>query len=104
MDSIIQRFFQVTFINLINLRKIGTSEVYTFGCGSYGRLGHGDHKHQNFPKVVAALRGKPIIQVACGGWFTFCLSSKILNNFSYKCFGLGILFSWGCNRYLYFTK
>jgi len=61
-------------------------EVFTFGCGSYGRLGHGDHKHVNIPKAVAALRGKTIIQVSCGGWFTFCISS------------VGVTFSWGCNR------
>jgi hypothetical protein len=54
-----------------------TGEVYTFGCGTAGRLGHGDSKFLQTPKVVTTLRGKRITQIACGGWFTVCLSSKV---------------------------
>lgn len=52
-----------------------TGEVYTFGCGSAGRLGHGDSKYLQSPKVVTTLRGKRITQIACGAWFTICVSS-----------------------------
>eukprot|EP01114_Cavostelium_apophysatum_P023701 TRINITY_DN9013_c0_g1_i1.p1 TRINITY_DN9013_c0_g1~~TRINITY_DN9013_c0_g1_i1.p1 ORF type:complete len:439 (-),score=51.20 TRINITY_DN9013_c0_g1_i1:51-1367(-) len=64
-----------------------TGEIHTFGCGSFGRLGLGDHKHQLFPVVVAALRGKFILQVSCGGWFTAAVGNT------------GNLFTWGCNRF-----
>jgi alpha-tubulin suppressor-like RCC1 family protein len=62
-------------------------EVYTFGCGSFGRLGHGDHKHLSLPRIVASLRGKQIIKVSCGSWFTICLSDQ------------GAVYSWGYNRF-----
>lgn len=33
-------------------------ELYTWGKGRYGRLGHGDSDDQMRPKLVEALRGK----------------------------------------------
>lgn len=62
-------------------------EVYSFGCGSFGRLGHGDHNHQSLPRIVVAMRGKVVTQISAGGWFSLALSDK------------GQVFSWGCNRY-----
>lgn len=53
----------------------GDGEVYTFGCGFHARLGHGDNKHLSFPRIVTTLRGKRIIQIACGGMFSACVSS-----------------------------
>ncbi|XP_037935505.1 probable E3 ubiquitin-protein ligase HERC2 [Teleopsis dalmanni] len=41
-------------------------ELYTWGLGEYGRLGHGDSVTQLRPKLVLALLGKRVIQVACG--------------------------------------
>ena len=41
-------------------------ELYTWGLGEYGRLGHGDMITQLRPKLVKALEGKRIVQVACG--------------------------------------
>ncbi|KAI8034196.1 hypothetical protein M5D96_013047 [Drosophila gunungcola] len=41
-------------------------ELYTWGLGEYGRLGHGDNTTQLKPKLVAALAGKRVVQVACG--------------------------------------
>ncbi|CAB4065719.1 HERC2 [Lepeophtheirus salmonis] len=41
-------------------------ELYTWGCGEYGRLGHGDNITQMRPKQVKTLAGKRVIQVACG--------------------------------------
>ncbi|KAL2717183.1 E3 ubiquitin-protein ligase HERC2 [Vespula squamosa] len=41
-------------------------ELYTWGLGEYGRLGHGDTATQLKPKLVEALIGQRIIQVACG--------------------------------------
>lgn len=43
-----------------------SGELYTFGLGEYGRLGHGDNTTQLKPKLVQALVGQRVIQVACG--------------------------------------
>eukprot|EP01117_Protostelium_nocturnum_P020707 TRINITY_DN9462_c0_g1_i1.p1 TRINITY_DN9462_c0_g1~~TRINITY_DN9462_c0_g1_i1.p1 ORF type:complete len:419 (-),score=71.20 TRINITY_DN9462_c0_g1_i1:47-1303(-) len=60
--------------------------IFTFGCGSLGRLGHGDNSHLTLPKPVSLMRGKRIIQVVAGNWFTLALSDN------------GSVFSWGSNR------
>ncbi|XP_015606913.1 E3 ubiquitin-protein ligase HERC2 isoform X2 [Cephus cinctus] len=41
-------------------------ELYTWGLGEYGRLGHGDTNSQLRPKLVEALVGQRVIQIACG--------------------------------------
>eukprot|EP00667_Euglena_gracilis_P001254 EG_transcript_1253 len=41
--------------------------IFSFGWGSYGQLGHGDTSHRTSPTLVAALKGKNITGVACGG-------------------------------------
>lgn len=38
-------------------------ELYTWGCGEYGRLGHGDNVTQLRPKQVKALSGQRVVQV-----------------------------------------
>nr|XP_022903495.1 E3 ubiquitin-protein ligase HERC2 isoform X1 [Onthophagus taurus] len=60
-------------------------ELYTWGLGEYGRLGHGDNLTQLKPKLVKALQGHRIIQVACGSRDaqTLALSDA------------GMVFSWG---------
>jgi len=62
-------------------------DVYTFGCGSLGRLGHGEDQHVRVPKLVNALRGKQIVQIAAGNWYTMVISEN------------GSVFSWGYNRF-----
>ncbi|KAF7266968.1 hypothetical protein GWI33_019752 [Rhynchophorus ferrugineus] len=62
-----------------------SGELYTWGLGEYGRLGHGDNVTQLKPKLVKALVGHRIIQVACGSRDaqTLALSDQ------------GLVFSWG---------
>lgn len=38
-------------------------ELYTWGLGEYGRLGHGDNFTQLKPKLVQALLGHRVVQV-----------------------------------------
>ena len=40
-------------------------DVFTWGNGSHGKLGHGDERHQNTPKRVEALIGVKAKQVSC---------------------------------------
>ncbi|XP_023713900.1 E3 ubiquitin-protein ligase HERC2 [Cryptotermes secundus] len=60
-------------------------ELYTWGLGEYGRLGHGDNVTQLKPKLVKSLLGNRIVQVACGSRDaqTLALSDE------------GLVFSWG---------
>ena len=62
-----------------------SGELYTWGCGEYGRLGHGDNVTQLRPKVVRALAGHRVVQVACGSRDaqTLALTDE------------GMVFSWG---------
>ena len=50
----------------ISLKKSFAGELYTWGKGRYGRLGHGDSEDQTKPKLVEALLGCRVIDVACG--------------------------------------
>ena len=43
-----------------------SGELYTWGRGNYGRLGHGNSEDQLTPKVVTALKGQKVVDVACG--------------------------------------
>lgn len=43
-----------------------TGQVYTWGKGRYGRLGHGDSEDQLKPKLVEALLGFRVVDIACG--------------------------------------
>ncbi|KAJ8434833.1 hypothetical protein Cgig2_022112 [Carnegiea gigantea] len=46
------------------------SEVYTWGKGANGRLGHGDVEDRKTPTLVEALKDRHVKSVACGSNFT----------------------------------
>ncbi|XP_057531268.1 PH, RCC1 and FYVE domains-containing protein 1-like [Amaranthus tricolor] len=46
------------------------SEVYTWGKGANGRLGHGDAEDRKSPTLVEALKDRLVKSVACGSNFT----------------------------------
>ena len=52
----------------------GAGELYSFGRGGHGQLGHGDTTHQLTPRRIEALRGTPISAVAAGGAHTLAVS------------------------------
>ena len=43
-----------------------TGELYTWGRGNYGRLGHGNSEDHIVPTLVVGLRGHRVVDVACG--------------------------------------
>ncbi len=63
LANILSRF-PVKFAKKTNLALSG--ELFTWGKGRYGRLGHGDSEDQLRPKFVEALLGYRVIDVACG--------------------------------------
>ncbi|KAL3724693.1 hypothetical protein ACJRO7_029801 [Eucalyptus globulus] len=46
------------------------SEVYTWGRGANGRLGHGDVDDRKIPTMVEALRDRHVKNISCGSNFT----------------------------------
>lgn len=46
------------------------SEIYTWGKGANGRLGHGDLEDRKTPTLVEALKDRPVKHIACGANFT----------------------------------
>ncbi|XP_050218624.1 PH, RCC1 and FYVE domains-containing protein 1 [Mercurialis annua] len=46
------------------------SELYTWGKGANGRLGHGDTEDRRIPTLVEALRDRHVKNISCGSNFT----------------------------------
>jgi len=60
-----------------------SGEVYTWGCGKDGQLGHGDTKDVYMPKAVRPLQSKLIRSVSCAEHHVAAVSES------------GVLFTWG---------
>ncbi|KAK9903587.1 hypothetical protein WJX75_009396 [Coccomyxa subellipsoidea] len=64
----------------------GSNEVYSWGWGDFGRLGHGDCNDVFIPQPIKALAGRNIVKVACGDTHTLAITDT------------GELFSFGRNQ------
>ncbi|KAK9692300.1 hypothetical protein RND81_09G254700 [Saponaria officinalis] len=91
------------------------TEVYTWGKGANGRLGHGDTEDRNTPTLVEALKDKQVRSVACGTNFTvaiclhkwvsgvdqsMCSGCRLPFNFKRKrhnCYNCGLVFCHSCS-------
>jgi len=62
-------------------------EVYTWGRGDDGRLGHGDNGWKYVPRPAIALQGYIIVEVTCGSYHTAAVASS------------GDLYTWGGGMY-----
>lgn len=49
------------------------SEVFTWGMGANGRLGHGDIEDKKTPTLVEALKDRHVKSISCGSNFTTCI-------------------------------
>ncbi|KAI3467365.1 hypothetical protein Pfo_024028 [Paulownia fortunei] len=45
-------------------------QLFTFGDGTFGALGHGNRSSTSIPREVGALKGLETVRVACGVWHT----------------------------------
>ncbi|KDP40525.1 hypothetical protein JCGZ_24524 [Jatropha curcas] len=91
------------------------TEVYTWGKGANGRLGHGDTDDRNSPTIVEALKDKQVKSVVCGTSFTaviclhkwvsgidqsMCSGCRLPFNFKRKrhnCYNCGLVFCHSCS-------
>ncbi|CAK8565352.1 unnamed protein product [Lathyrus sativus] len=91
------------------------TEVFTWGKGSNGRLGHGDTDDRNSPTFVEALKDKQVKSIACGINFTasiclhkwvsgvdqsMCSGCRVPFNFKRKrhnCYNCGLIFCHSCS-------
>ncbi|CAM6104930.1 unnamed protein product [Calypogeia fissa] len=91
------------------------TEVYTWGKGLNGRLGHGDEKDRYNPTLVEALKDKQVKSIACGASFTaaiclhkwvsgadqaVCSGCKLPFGFTRKrhnCYNCGLVFCHTCS-------
>lgn len=51
-------------------------ELYTFGQGRFGKLGHGNSDDKTIPTLVSALKSHKVINVACGDSHTLCVTDQ----------------------------
>lgn len=58
-------------------------DLYTWGGGMYGKLGHGNESGHSTPKKVEGLSGFPVAQIACGSRHTAVVACN------------GQLYTWG---------
>lgn len=61
--------------------------MYSWGEGDEGKLGHGDRAGCDVPRRIAALQGREIADVACGGAHSAAITAA------------GEVFTWGKGRY-----
>nr|CAD1824663.1 unnamed protein product [Ananas comosus var. bracteatus] len=69
-------------------------QLFTFGDGTFGVLGHGDRESVSYPREVESLIGLKTIAVACGVWHTAAVVEVIVSH-STTSVSSGKLFTWG---------
>ncbi|KAG6786052.1 hypothetical protein POTOM_007644 [Populus tomentosa] len=71
-----------------------TGQLFTFGDGTFGVLGHGNRENIAYPREVESLAGLRTIAVACGVWHTAAVVEVIVTHSS-SSVSSGKLFTWG---------
>ncbi|KAL0285655.1 UNVERIFIED_CONTAM: PH, RCC1 and FYVE domains-containing protein 1 [Sesamum angustifolium] len=70
-------------------------QLFTFGDGTFGALGHGDRCCTSVPREVEALKGQKVVRVSCGFWHTAAIVEDHSELPSCSDSLSGKLFSWG---------
>lgn len=73
-------------------------QLFTFGDGTFGALGHGDRSCCSIPREVEALKGLQTFRVACGVWHSAAvvdMTSRSDSGQSPNQILVGKLFTWG---------
>ena len=70
-------------------------QLFTFGDGTFGVLGHGDRASVSIPREVESLKGLRTVRAACGVWHTAAVVEVMVGNSSSSNCSSGKLFTWG---------
>ncbi|KAI5002065.1 hypothetical protein ZWY2020_026715 [Hordeum vulgare] len=70
-------------------------QLFTFGDGSFGVLGHGDRQSISVPREVESLKGLRTVRAACGVWHTAAVVEVMVGNSSSSNCSSGKIFTWG---------
>jgi len=70
-------------------------QLFTFGDGTFGVLGHGDRKSVSVPREVESLKGLRTVRAACGVWHTAAVVEVMVGNSGSSNCSSGKLFTWG---------
>ncbi|MQL87884.1 hypothetical protein Taro_020435, partial [Colocasia esculenta] len=73
-----------------------TGQLFTYGNGVFGVLGHGNLESVSQPKEVGSLKGLKVKSVACGPWHTAAIVEMTVGR-SKGNTSFGKLFTWGDN-------
>ncbi|KAL6993291.1 hypothetical protein U1Q18_011406 [Sarracenia purpurea var. burkii] len=71
-----------------------SGQLFTFGDGTFGVLGHGNLQSISQPKEVEALKGLSVKSIACGSWHTAAIVEIMVDRYKFNGPG-GKLFTWG---------
>ncbi|KAL6966596.1 hypothetical protein U1Q18_032377 [Sarracenia purpurea var. burkii] len=72
-----------------------SGQLFTFGDGTFGVLGHGDRRSVSKPREVESLKGLRTVRAACGVWHTAAVVEVMVGNSSSSNCSSGKLFTWG---------
>ncbi|XP_004491255.1 PH, RCC1 and FYVE domains-containing protein 1-like [Cicer arietinum] len=72
-----------------------SGQLFTFGDGTFGALGHGDRKSVSLPREVESLKGLRTMRASCGVWHTAAVVEVMVGNSSSSNCSSGKLFTWG---------
>ncbi|XP_039034310.1 PH, RCC1 and FYVE domains-containing protein 1-like isoform X2 [Hibiscus syriacus] len=70
-------------------------QLFTFGDGTFGVLGHGDRNSVSLPREVESLKGLRTVRAACGVWHTAAVVEVMVGNSSSSNCSSGMLYTWG---------
>lgn len=71
-----------------------SGQLFTYGDGTFGVLGHGNLQNVSQPKEVESLKGLRLKSVACGSWHTAAIVDIMVDRLKFNAKG-GKLFTWG---------
>lgn len=72
-----------------------SGQLFTFGDGTFGVLGHGNKTSLSSPKEVESLKGLKTIKVACGVWHSAAVVEVMVGFSGGSICASGKLFTWG---------
>uniref|UniRef100_A0A7N1A1A8 Uncharacterized protein n=1 Tax=Kalanchoe fedtschenkoi TaxID=63787 RepID=A0A7N1A1A8_KALFE len=74
-----------------------SGQLFTFGDGTFGALGHGDRSSTNIPREVETLSGLRTLRVACGVWHSAAVVEIVTasSGAENSCSVSNKLFTWG---------